>query len=72
MRTDQGTEQMLPRPPQPFTLVIKLDAWNIRERDDWGQSAQKRAAGQEPQRWHWVYGGTCFGLDQRVESDGAR
>ena len=72
MRTAQGIEQMLPRPQEPFTLVIELDAWNIRERDDWGQSAHQRAAGQEPSRWHWVYGGTCFRLDQRVESDGGR
>ena len=50
----------------------ELDAWNIRERDDWGQSATRRAAGQEPSRWHWVYGGTCFRLDQRVASDGGR
>jgi hypothetical protein len=72
MRTAQGVPQMLPRPKVPFTLVIELDAWNIRERDDWGQSATRRAAGQEPSRWHWVYGGTCFRLDQRVESDGGR
>jgi hypothetical protein len=72
MRTAQGTEQRLPRPPAPFTLVIERDAWNIRERDAWGQSAQQRAAGQEPSRWHWVYGGTCFRLDQRVESEGGR
>jgi hypothetical protein len=72
MRTGHGARQMLSLPKEPFTLVIELDAWNIRERDDWGQSAQKRAAGQEPQRWHWVYGGTCFGLDQRVESEGGR
>jgi hypothetical protein len=72
MRTAQGTQQMLPLPEEPFTLVIELDAWNIRERDDWGQSAWKRAAGQEPQRWHWAYGGTCFRLGQRVESDGGR
>jgi len=72
MRTAQGTQQMLPRPKEPFTLVIELDAWNIRERDDWGQSARQRAAGREPSRWHWVYGGTCFRLDQRVESDGGR
>ena len=27
------------RPPtQPFTLVIEIDAWNIRELDDWGQT----------------------------------
>ena len=72
MRTAQGTPQMLPLPQEPFTLVIELDAWNIRERDDWGQSASKRAAGQEPSRWHWVYGGICFRLDQRVESDRGR
>lgn len=72
MRTAQGVQQMLPRPETPFTLVIELDAWNIRERDAWGQSATQRAAGQEPSRWHWVYGGTCFRLDQRVESNGGR
>ena len=72
MRTAQGVGQMEPLPGPPFTLVIELDAWNIRERDDWGRSAQRRAAGQEPQRWHWVYGGTCFRLDQRVASDRGR
>jgi len=72
MRTGQGAEQMLWLPPEPFTLIIELDAWNIRERDDWGQSAQKRAQGQEPQRWHWAYGGTCFRLDQRAPSPGGR
>jgi hypothetical protein len=72
MRTGQGAQQMLALPTEPFTLVIELDAWNIRERDHWGQSAQKRAAGQEPQRWHWAYGGTCFRLDQRVAGDGGR
>jgi hypothetical protein len=72
MRTARGAEQMLPLPEQLFTLIIELDAWNIRERDDWGQTARRRAAGLEPQRWHWVYGGTCFRLDQRVESDRGR
>ena len=67
MRSAQGMGQMLALPQQAFTLVIELDAWNIRERDDWGQSKQCRAAGKEPERWHWVYGGTCFRLDQRVE-----
>lgn len=72
MRQADSFKQVLPQPEQPFTLVIELDAWNIRERDQWGQSAQSRAAGREPQRWHWVYGGTCFRLDQRVESDEGR
>jgi hypothetical protein len=72
MRTGQGASQRLALPAEPFTLVIELDAWNIRERDDWGQSAHKRAAGQEPQRWYWAYGGTSFRLDQRLESGGGR
>jgi hypothetical protein len=72
MRTAQGVAQRLPLSEEPFTLVIELDAWNIRERDDWGRSARQRAAGREPQRWHWVYGGTCFRLDQRVPTDGGR
>ena len=57
---------------EAFTLVIELDAWDIRERDDWGQSQTKRARGQEPKRWHWVYGGTCFRLSQRVQSASGR
>ena len=57
---------------EPFTLVIELDAWNLRARDAWGQSAAQRAAGQEPSRWHWVYGGTCFRLSQRAQSAGGR
>jgi hypothetical protein len=72
MRTAQGAEQMLSPPETPFTLVIELDAWNICERDDWGQSTVLRRRGREPERWHWVYGGTCFRLDQRVESAGGR
>ena len=31
-----------------------------------------RAAGQEPARWHWAYGGTCFGLNQRAQTAGRR
>ena len=72
MGAGQGAPQRVPLPKEPFTLVIELDAWNIRERDDWGQSAKQRAAGREPSRWHWVYGGTCFRLDHRVQSDGGR
>ena len=77
MSTPEGRAQQvralqLELPLEPFTLVIELDAWNVRERDDWGQSAQRRAAGQEPARWHWVYGGTCFRLSQRGQSAGGR
>ena len=72
MRTTHGGEQIPPRPEAPFTLIIELDAWNICERDAWGRTAALRRQGREPERWHWVYGGTCFRLDQRVESDRGR
>lgn len=68
----QGAGQMVRLPEEPFTLVIELDAWNIRERDQWGQSQTCREAGGEPERWHWVYGGTCFRLDQRAATAGGR
>jgi hypothetical protein len=58
---------------EPFTLVIELDSWNIRERnEDWGQAEQRRAEGKGPEWWHWVYGGTCFRLSQRVQTEGGR
>ena len=54
------------RPPSaPFTLVIEIDAWNIRERDNWGRTQALRAAGLDSGRWHWVYTATVFRLDQR-------
>lgn len=71
-RIQQDRDLQLKLPLEPFTLVIELDAWNIRERDDWGQSQEKRARGEEPSRWHWVYGGTCFRLSQRVKTAGGR
>src|SRR5208282_5343577 len=71
MRSAQGAAQVLPLPEHAFTLVVEIDAWNIRERDQWGQSAQQRAGGLEPSRWHWVYGATCFRLEDRV-SQGQR
>lgn len=48
-----------------YTLVIEIDAWNIRERDEWGRSKVVRKRGEEPKRWHWVYTATLFRLDQR-------
>lgn len=59
-------------PATPFTLVIEIDAWNIRERDGWGQTSALTQAGQPPSRWHWVYGATVFRLDQRGQTAGGR
>ncbi len=52
-------------PRAPFTLVLEIDAWNIRERDNWGRTERMRKAGEDTGRWHWVYTGTVFRLDQR-------
>jgi hypothetical protein len=63
-----GVAQLAGQSPahhQPFVLIIQLDAWNIRERNDWGRTQALRHKGQEPERWHWVYTGTVFRLDQR-------
>lgn len=57
---------------EPYQMIIQLDAWNIRERDDWGQSPGLRRKGREPERWHWVYTGTCFRLDHRGQTAGGR
>lgn len=59
-------------PLEPFTLIIMMDAWNIRERDEWGQSEKLRKKGLEPSRWHWVYNATVFRLSDRVRSAGER
>ncbi|MCP5516658.1 MAG: hypothetical protein H7A45_05270 [Verrucomicrobiales bacterium] len=59
-------------PSQPFTLVIEIDAWNIRERDHWGQTEALRAQGEKLSRWHWVYVGTVFRLDHRAQTAGGR
>jgi hypothetical protein len=69
--------QTLARPTEgraapPFTLVIEIDAWNIRERDDWGKTQALRQAGQDPKRWHWVYLATVFRLDHRGQTAGQR
>jgi polyhydroxyalkanoate synthesis regulator phasin len=55
------------QPVEPFTLVIQIDAWNIRERDHWGQTQKRRRQNQEVDRdrWHWVYTATCFRLNHR-------
>jgi hypothetical protein len=75
---DERACQVPPKPVQPelvlepYQMIIQLDAWNIRERDEWGRSGALRKLGQEPERWHWVYTGTCFRLDQRGKTAGGR
>lgn len=59
-------------PKAPFTLVIEIDAWNIRERDNWGQTKAFLKAKEDTNRWHWVYTGTVFRLDQRGTTQSGR
>lgn len=59
-------------PQHPFTLVIQIDAWNIRERDHWGKTERMRKKGEDTGRWHWVYTGTIFRLDQRGTTQSGR
>jgi hypothetical protein len=54
-------------PVEPFTLVLQIDAWNIRERDHWGETQKRRRKNLELERWHWVYTGTCFRLSHRCK-----
>ena len=59
----------------PFTLIIEIDAWNIRERDDWGDTEKVRQEAlrqnkEVPSKWHWVYVGTVFRLDHRGQTAG--
>lgn len=52
---------------EPFTLVIQIDAWHVRERDYWGETQKRRRKNLEVDRWHWVYTGTCFRLSHRCK-----
>ena len=61
-----------PHMPANSTMIVEIDAWNIRERDCWGWTRELREAGEEPGRWHWVYTGTVFRLDQRGTDGGGR
>jgi hypothetical protein len=65
-------KQQLELTLEPYQMILQLDAWDICERDAWGQSEALREQGQEPDRWHWVSTGTCFRLDHRGQSAGGR
>jgi len=61
-----------PKLPAYSTLIIEIDAWNIRERDHWGHTEAMRNAGEDLERWHWVYTATVFRLDQRGTTEAGR
>lgn len=61
-----------PNLPKHTTMVIEIDAWNIRERDNWGKTQHLIKTGQKIERWHWVYTATVFRLDQRATTETGR
>jgi len=56
----------------PFTLVIQMDAFHIRERDEWGNTERLLKRKVEFSRWHWVYAGTCYRLDHCAKTASGR
>ena len=38
--------------PASVTMVIEIDAWNIRERNHWGETRKILKAGGDLKRWH--------------------
>ena len=74
-QTPEGIVELAGRanlPTKPFTLIIEIDAWHIRERDNWGKTKTMQECGDETKRWHWVYTGTVFRLDQRGKNISGR
>lgn len=57
---------------EPYQMILELDAWNLRERDAWGRTDRLRRQGREPARWHGVWTGTVFRLDQRGRTAAGR
>jgi len=74
-QTPEGVAELAARatvPNKKYTLIIEIDAWNIRERDNWGQTKSLQKTGNDTKRWHWVYTGTVFRLDQRGKNISGR
>jgi len=58
--------------PAEFVLIIMIDAWMVRERDDWGHTEALLKEGIQPQRWHEVKSARIFRLDQRAQTQSGR
>lgn len=74
-QNSEGIAKLAARAPKlqkHSTMVIEIDAWNIRERDNWGKTEALLKAGQDTGRWHWVYTATVFRLDQRGTTESGR
>lgn len=70
-KTRAGQGPQASKVSESQTLVIQIDAFNIRERgEDWGRAQQLRERGEEPSHWHWAYVGTVFVLEDRLDKNG--
>lgn len=56
----------------PFVLVVEMDAFLVRERDHWGETAQLLGRDEKFSRWHWVYTATIFRLGERATTQSDR
>lgn len=58
-------------PPQPFSLVIMMDGWMVRERgEQWGLKPPETKADRV--EWHEMKSAIFFRLDQRLENQSGR
>jgi hypothetical protein len=70
-QTREGKGPQAPANIQNQTLIIQIDAFNLRERGEhWGRAQELRLRGQEPDHWHWAYVGTVFRLEDRLDKNG--
>jgi len=71
-RHEFAREQEGRLPEGHFTLVILMDGWMMRERDDWGCTEAMRAAGRNPERWHEVKTGRYYLIESNDWHEGSR
>ena len=55
-----------------FTLVILMDGWMLRGREDWGQTDALRDKGEEPQRWHETKTARLYRIEEEDRHTGSR
>lgn len=71
-RHDFAKRESARLPKGLFTLVILIDGWMMRERDDWGRTEDLRAMGKKPERWHEVKTGRFYLIESHEWHEGSR
>jgi len=57
---------------QDFTLVILMDGWLQRGRDDWGKTKTLRRQGCDPKRWHETKTARLYRIEESDRHAGSR